>query len=124
MPWYFLSFSESPSRLMRPLPILKYISSGLVSNISVKWATEENSENSYLARIYLKGTDRIGMINDITRITSKVLGVNIRRFNIGTEDGIFDGFIDLYVHDIDVLDRLISRLLKIRGIESVVKKEL
>ena len=92
--------------------------------ISVKWATEENSENSYLARIYLKGTDRIGMINDITRITSKVLGVNIRRFNIGTEDGIFDGFIDLYVHDIDVLDRLISRLLKIRGIESVVKKEL
>ena len=92
--------------------------------ISVKWATEENSQNSYLARILLKGTDRIGMINDITRITSKVLGVNIRRFNIGTEDGIFDGFIDLYVHNIDVLDTLIARLLKIRGIESVVKNEL
>ena len=92
--------------------------------ISVKWADEENSENSYLARIYLKGTDRIGIINDITILTSKVMGVNIRRFNIGTEDGIFDGFIDLYVHDIEVLDTLISRIRKINGIESVLKKEL
>ena len=92
--------------------------------ISVKWADEENSENSYLARIYLKGTDSIGIINDITILTSKVMGVNIRRFNIGTEDGIFDGFIDLYVHDIEVLDTLISRIRKINGIESVLKKEL
>ena len=92
--------------------------------ISVKWADEENSKNSYLARIYLRGTDRIGIINDITLLTSKVMGVNIRRFNIGTEDGIFDGFIDLYVHNIDSLDTLISRIHKINGIESVVKKEL
>ena len=92
--------------------------------ISVKWADEENSQNNYLARIFLKGTDRIGIINDITILTSKVLGVNIRRFNIGTEDGIFDGFIDLYVHDIDVLDTLMSKIRKINGIESVVKKEL
>ena len=92
--------------------------------ISVQWAEEENSKNSYLARIYLKGTDRIGIINDITILTSKVMGVNIRRFNIGTEDGIFDGFIDLYVHNIDSLDTLITKIRKINGIESVVKKEL
>ena len=92
--------------------------------VAVKWADEENSENIYLARIDLKGTDRIGMINDITSLTSKVMGVNIRRFNIGTEDGIFEGFIDLYVHDIEVLETLILRLQKIKGIESVAKTEL
>ena len=92
--------------------------------VTVKWAEEENSGNSYLARIYLKGTDRIGMINDITRLTSKIMDVNIRRFNIGAEDGIFDGFIDLYVHDIEVLETLIFRLQKIKGIDSVVKTEL
>ena len=92
--------------------------------VTVKWAEDANSENSYLARIILKGTDRIGMINDITRLTSKDLSVNIRRFNIGTEDGIFDGFIDLYVHDIDDLEKLISKLMKIQGIESVVKTDL
>ena len=92
--------------------------------VSVKWAEDENSENSYLARIILKGTDRMGMINDITRLLSKDLSLNIRRFNIGTEDGVFDGFIDLYVHDIDDLERLIMRLQKIKGIETVVKADL
>lgn len=92
--------------------------------VSVKWAEYENSENSYLARISLKGTDRMGMINDITRLTSKTLGINIRRFNIGTEDGVFDGFIDLYVHDIADLEKLIGKLQKIKGIESVVKSDL
>ena len=92
--------------------------------VSVKWAEEENSDNSYLARVILKGTDRIGMINDITRLTSKDLSVNIRRLNIGTEDGIFDGFIDLYVRDISDLEKLILRLRNIQGIDTVVKTDL
>jgi len=92
--------------------------------VAVKWGVDSNSGNSYLARVSLKGSDRIGMINDITRITSKDLNVNIRRFNLGTEDGIFDGFIDLYVHDIDDLENLIMKLQNIKGIESVVRTEL
>lgn len=92
--------------------------------VTVKWAEDANSDRLYLARIILKGTDRIGMINDITRLTSKDLSVNIRRFNIGTEDGIFEGFIDLYVHDIDDLEKLIAKLQKIKGIESVIKTDL
>ena len=92
--------------------------------VAVKWAEEENSQNNYLARIDLMGTDRIGMINDITMLTSKIMGVNIRRFNIGTEDGVFHGFIDLYVHDINVLDSLIKRLKQIKGIETVAKTDL
>ena len=92
--------------------------------VSVKWDTELNSGSSYLARISLKGTDRIGMINDITRVTSTEHNVNIRRFNLGTEDGIFDGYIDLYVHDIDDLENLILKLKNIKGIESIVRKEL
>ena len=92
--------------------------------VSVKWDTELNSGSSYLARISLRGTDRIGMINDITRVTSTEHNVNIRRFYLGTEEGIFDGYIDLYVHDIDDLENLILKLRNIKGIESVVRKEL
>jgi GTP pyrophosphokinase len=66
----------------------------------------------------------MGMINDITKVTSKVMGVNIRRFNIGTEDGIFDGFIDLYVNDMQNLENLIKKLQKINGVESVSRKDL
>ena len=92
--------------------------------LSVKWADKENSGNHYLARITLKGTDRLGMINDITRITSKVMGVNIRRFNIGTEDGIFDGFIDLYINDMNNLEDLIKKLHRIKGLEKVTRTDL
>ena len=92
--------------------------------VTVKWGVEANSGNSYLARLALKGTDRIGMINDITRVTSKDLNVNIRRFNLGTEDGVFDGFIDLYVHNISDLEDLIGKLKKIKGLESVTRTEL
>ena len=92
--------------------------------VSVKWGEEANSGSSYLARVKLKGTDRIGMISDITRLTSKDLSVNIRRFNLGADEGIFDGFIDLYVHNINDLDNLIDKLKKIKGIETVVRTEL
>ena len=92
--------------------------------ITVKWGGQANSGNNYLARIALKGTDRIGMINDITMVTSKDLNVNIRRFNLGTEDGVFDGFIDLYVQNINALEEIISKLKKINGIESVTRTEL
>jgi GTP pyrophosphokinase len=85
---------------------------------------ELNAGSTYLARISLKGTDRIGMMNDITQVTSQVMNINIRRINLGAEDGIFDGFIDLYVHHIDDLTNLMTRLKKIEGLESVAKAEL
>lgn len=92
--------------------------------VSVKWDKELNSGSSYLARISLKGTDRIGMMNDITRVTSQVMNINIRRINLGAEDGIFDGFIDLYVRDIDDLENLMKKLAVIKGMENVAKSEL
>ena len=92
--------------------------------VTVKWDMELNSGSNYLARISLKGTDRIGMMNDITRVTSQVMNINIRRINLGAEDGIFDGFIDLYVHHIDDLENLIAKLKNIEGLENVAKTEL
>ena len=91
--------------------------------VSVKWDNVSNSDSTYLARVTLKGTDRIGMINDITRMTAN-LNVNIRRVNLGAEEGIFDGYIDLYVHDIKDLENLIEKFKGIDGIESVAKTEL
>ena len=91
--------------------------------VTVQWDNVSNSDSTYLARVSLKGTDRIGMINDITRMTAKQ-NVNIRRVNLGTEDGIFEGYIDLYVHDIKDLENLIHRLKEIEGIETVAKTEL
>ena len=89
-----------------------------------KWEIAKTQNLSFLVRLSLKGFDRIGMINDITRYISFVMSVNIRKFCLGTEDGVFEGYIDLYVHDMGDLEKLVRRLQKIEGIQSVIRTEL
>ena len=89
-----------------------------------KWEHAKEQNLSFLVRLSLKGFDRIGMINDITRYISFVLSVNIKKFCLGTEDGVFDGYIDLYVHDLGDLEKLTRKLEKIEGIQSVVRTDL
>ena len=88
------------------------------------WENAVNRNMSFLVRLSLKGFDRIGIINDITRYISFVMSVNIRKFCISTDDGVFDGFIDLYVHDMGDLDKLMAKLQKIEGIQHVIRTDL
>lgn len=89
-----------------------------------EWEHAKSQNLSYLVRLSLKGFDRIGIINDITRYISFVMSVNIRKFSLGTENGVFDGYIDLYVHDMGDLEKLTRKLQKIEGIQSVIRTEL
>ena len=88
------------------------------------WEHAKTQNLSFLVRLSLKGFDRIGMINDITRYISFVLSVNIKKFCLGTEDGVFEGYIDLYVHDMSDLEKLTRKLEKIEGIQSVIRTDL
>ena len=89
-----------------------------------KWEHAKTQNLSFLVRLSLKGVDRIGIINDITRYISFVMSVNIRRFNLGTEDGVFEGHIDLYVNDMGDMEKLVRKLQKIEGIQSVVRTDI
>ena len=84
----------------------------------------ETVQDSFLVRLSLKGLDRIGIINDITRYISLVMSVNIRRLNIETDGGVFEGAIDLYVRDKKDLEKLVKKLEKIEGIQSVMRSEI
>ena len=88
------------------------------------WEKVAVQNMSFLVRLALRGFDRIGIINDITRYISFVMSVNIRKFVLGTEDGVFEGYIDLYVHDKTDLDKLVKKLQKIEGIQSVARIDM
>jgi (p)ppGpp synthetase, RelA/SpoT family len=90
--------------------------------INAKWT--KHTVLSFLAGIELRGIDRIGIVNDITKYITLVLNVNIRKIVIETHDGIFEGYIELYVHNTEDLDVLIKRLQKIKGIDYVIRKEI
>ena len=88
-----------------------------------KWL-EAAEANAFLVRISLKGLDRVGLLNEISRFLSLVMGANMRRLNLSADDGIFSGYIDLYVNSKDVLEKILKKLTTIEGIESVSRIDL
>ncbi len=85
--------------------------------VKAKWTSAQ--DNSFLAVLSLIGTDRIGLINDVTGIISGELKVNMRSITINTEGGIFEGEIQLYVSDTKHIDQLTSKLQQVAGVVSV-----
>lgn len=85
--------------------------------IKAKW--ESTKDEAFLAGLYISGTDRVGLINDVTRIISNELHINMRGLTIDTKDGVFNGDIRLYVQDTRHLDVLISKLEQVEGVYTV-----
>ncbi len=85
--------------------------------VPVKWTTHKLL--SFLVKVAINGYDRFGMYNDITTVISKELNVNIRSINLSSHDGIWEGTIDLYVHDAKDLNNLLMSLTKIKGVDAV-----
>ena len=83
-----------------------------------------NGEESFLVRISLRGIDRMGMLNEISRYISLVMGVNMRKLMLSSEEGIFEGYIDLYVAGKDILDKMMRKLSLIDGMQSVVRTDI
>jgi GTP pyrophosphokinase len=71
------------------------------------------------ATIRLAGIDRRGLVNEVTRVISNQLNVDIRKLTFTTEDGIFDGTIDLRVHDRDDVREIIDSLKEVDDLKEI-----
>lgn len=100
---------------------LKIMSQQGDSIITVEWT--KFKKLSYLSRIKLSGFDRVGVVNEITTIISKQSDINMRTVHFDTHDGIFEGDLYLYIHSVQDLNELISRLMKIKGMDTVERIE-
>jgi guanosine-3',5'-bis(diphosphate) 3'-pyrophosphohydrolase len=84
--------------------------------VKAKWTSQH--EVAFLTGLKIRGTDRVGLINDVSKIISEELKVNMSSMSIHTDNGIFEGEIMLYVNDTRHLEQLIEKL---RSVEGVVK---
>ena len=89
--------------------------------VRAKWTDQK--ELAFLAGIHIKGTDRMGLVNDLTKAISTSLKVNMRSITIDSNDGIFEGNIMVFVNDTNHLDKLIQRMSKVPGILTVERFE-
>ncbi len=106
----------------RKCPIaIKLMSSQGNQLVSAEWTTQKLL--SFLAVINLTGIDQIGIVNKITKVISDDQNVNMRSIQFESHDGIFDGVIYLYIHNVEDLNNLIYRLMKIKGVHTVTRQE-
>ena len=89
--------------------------------IATEWNTHR--ELSFLVTIYIKGIDRMGLLNDVTQFISQQMNVNMRKLNIETIDGVFEGKIQLYVYDANDVKELCDGLKRIKNIKQVSRME-
>jgi len=85
--------------------------------VKAKWTSQK--EIAFLAGVRLTGIDEVGVVNNITRVISSQLKVNMRSISIDSNDGVFDGTIMLFVHNTDHLTTLMKQLEKVNGILTV-----
>ena len=85
--------------------------------LDIKW--DMHKTLYFDATIRLGGIDRVGLLNEVTQIISAQMNVNIHTVNITCEEGIFDGSIELRVHDRDDVKTIINNLKGIPDLKEI-----
>ena len=88
--------------------------------LKAKWI--DTTIQDYTSTIKISGIDNLGIVNQITKLISNTLNINIKKMSFDTVDNIFRGKITLKVKTKNILNDLIKRLKKINGIEKVVRE--
>ena len=85
--------------------------------LRAKWVSSHGRD--FPSGIRVEGIDRSGLANDITRIISNSMKINIKAISINSMDGIFEGNIVVIVKDKNHLESLIDRIQKVDGVRKV-----
>ena len=102
----------------RACPVAAKLKSSYGNRIlDIKW--DMHKILYFEASIRIGGIDRVGMLNEITQVISSQMNVNIHKVTITCEDGIFDGSIELRVHDRENVQNIVDNLKKIPDLKEI-----
>ena len=87
--------------------------------VKAKWRKGEAV--SFLTGIQIVAIDRKGLLQDLTRVISQEMDLNIRGITLETSQGIGNGIIMVYVNDTESLNGLMEKIRNLDGIESVTR---
>ena len=102
----------------RACPVAAKLKSGFGNRIlDAKW--DMHKRLFFIATIRLSGIDRIGLLNEVTQVISAKMNVNIRNLTFTCDDGIFDGSIELRVHDREDVREIITNLKNVTDLKEI-----
>ncbi|MGN1264020.1 MAG: RelA/SpoT family protein [Prevotella sp.] len=102
----------------RSCPVAAKLKSSFGNRIlDAKW--DMHRKLYFDATIHLKGIDRIGLLNEVTKVISEQMNINIRRITITCDENIFDGTLELRIHDRNDVKEIIESLKKITDLKEI-----
>jgi GTP pyrophosphokinase len=116
-----LGFIDNKNRIeihKRACPVANKLKSSYGNRIlDAKW--DMHKKLFFDATVRLQGIDRMGILVDVSRVITSQMNVNIRRLTIEGDDGVFDGVIELRVHDREDMKNIMNNMKKIDGMQNV-----
>ena len=88
--------------------------------MSAKWI--DSSQEEFKAIINITGMDVLGLTNQLTRVISNNMSVNIQSISLSTDAGIFHGQIAVIVQNNTILKKMINAIKKIDGVDKVTRE--
>ncbi len=117
----FITATEGIKVHRKHCPNAVYLNSNMAQRImKAKWISTEQTR--YSSVLVIKGIDTVGLVNKVTQIISNDLNVDIRNMNIAGAEGIFEGIITVVVQDKLHLEKIIEKLKKVEGVDSVERR--
>ncbi len=87
--------------------------------LAVFW--DMHKQLTFAATLHLEGIDRVGIIKSLSDVITEQMNVYVHRLTIAANQGLFQGDIELSVHDTDDLNAVIKSLKRIDGLEEVTR---
>lgn len=85
--------------------------------MKAKWV--DSKASTATVNIEVQGMDRVGIVNDVTKIVSSDLNINIKAISFSVDDGLFTGQLTIEVSDKVGLTDTINNIKNLEGISSV-----
>lgn len=89
--------------------------------VSPKWIVDKYA--TFPVRIVVNGADRMGLMHEITGKVSQENKISFKSISMTTHNGLFEGFMDIWVHDTETLESLIKLLSEIKGVHNVSRED-
>ncbi len=85
-----------------------------------KWI--DSSQEEFKAIINVTGMDVLGLTNQLTKVISNNMHVNIQSIALNTDAGIFHGQVTVIVQNNTILKKMINNIKKIDGVDKVTRE--
>lgn len=87
--------------------------------VQAKWI--DSTQEEFNAVLKITGMDVMGLTNQLTKVISNQMHVNIQSINLSSEAGIFKGQITVMVQNNVILKKLIENIKTVDGIDKVTR---